>query len=98
MSQSNYKSDNCFMQQQNSANKSVFDYVIDNSMYKNTQECNNFKPPFIAYVPSGIPSKNVDIENDLKGIVRPLTKCNACKFTPDPSQPSHFNSKPECHQ
>lgn len=75
--------DSCFMNQQAQSNKSIFDYVVDKSMYKNENECNNYTAPFLTYIPSGVTSKNVDIENDLKGMTRLNTKCINCKFTPD---------------
>lgn len=48
--------------------KSIFDYIVDNSMYVNKNECNNYTPPFITYMPSGIPIMNIDMENKLKGM------------------------------
>ena len=83
MSFTKNKYDACFMSQQAQSNKSIFDYVVDQSMYKNKDECNNYTAPFLTYIPSGVDSKNVDIENDLKGITRIVTKCNNCKYIPD---------------
>lgn len=51
--------------------KSIFDYIVDNSMYVNKNECNNYTPSFITYMPSGIPSMNIDMENKLKGMNQP---------------------------
>ena len=53
--------------------KSIFDYIVDNSMYVNKNECNNYTSPFITYMPSGIPSTNIDMENKLKGMNQPST-------------------------
>lgn len=81
MSFTKTKYDSCFATQQQSSNKSIFDYVVDNSKYINNNECNNFTPPFLTYIPTGVSSKNVDIENDLKGMSRPYTRCASCQYT-----------------
>jgi hypothetical protein len=97
MSFTKSKYDNCFIEQQKGSNKSIFDYVVDNSKYKNKSECNDFTPPFIAYIPTGV--FNVDIENDLKGMNQPYTRCSSCKFTPElDKQNSTLNvtNKREC--
>lgn len=62
--------------------KSVFDWVTDNSMYVNKNECNNFQPPFLTYIPVGVPDKNINIDSELKGILRNVSKCNNCKYAP----------------
>lgn len=98
MSFSNWKYDACYFNQQVAANASIFNYVTDNSMYVNKNECNNFTPPFLAYIPSGIPEKSVEIENDLKGINRQMTHCNDLKFNPEQAaqhDTSHLKRK-EC--
>jgi hypothetical protein len=81
--------------------KSIFDYVVDQSRFVNDNECNNYTPPFLTYIPSGIPKMNVDIENDLKGMTKPMTKCSECKYKPDHfslSKPINIypNNKKEC--
>lgn len=63
--------------------KTIFDYVTDNSMYKNNNECFNSTPPFVSYIPIGVPSRNVDIENELRGTTRVLTKCSENKYYPE---------------
>lgn len=80
MSFTKTKYDSCFLNQQQSSNKSIFDYVVDNSKFINQNECNNYTPPFLTYIPTGISSKNVDVENDLKGMTRPYTRCTDCQY------------------
>lgn len=46
--------------------KNIFDYVLDNSMYVNTNKCDDYTPPFLSYVPIGIP--DIEIESKLKGV------------------------------
>lgn len=75
-------------------NGSISDYVFDTSRFVNTNECNNYSPPFLTYIPSGIPKMNIDIENDLKGMSQPITKCTHCKYQPEDiklSQASYVN-------
>lgn len=49
-------------------------------MHIHSQECNNFNPPFLTYVPTGVLSKNIKIENDLKGMIKKLSKCTENKY------------------
>lgn len=79
------------MDQYNSTNKSIFDYVVDTSMYVNKNECFDTVPPFLAYVPVGVPQMNVDVENDLRGTTRPSSKCVQCKFIPQELAPQTNN-------
>lgn len=80
MSFTKSKNDACFSKQQQSSNKSVFDYVVDNSKFVNQNECFDNTSGFIAYIPTGVSVKNVDIENDLKGMTRPYTRCIDCQY------------------
>ncbi len=93
--------DFCFMKNYEKQNKSIFNYVVDQSRFINDNECNNYTAPFLTYIPSGIPKMNVDIENDLKGMTRPITKCNECKYYPENDSLSksnniYPNNKKEC--
>ena len=90
-------------------NKTIFDYVIDNSMFINKTECNDYTPPFISYIPSGIKKQNIDIENELRGSIYPNTKCTKLKYRGTPINssntltdlkqlPKNIYNKPECTQ
>jgi hypothetical protein len=83
VSQSNFKNDECYINQQNQGNKSIFNYVTDTSMFINKNQCFDVTPPFLSYIPIGIPTHNVDIENNLRGVHRNNTKCASCKYTPE---------------
>lgn len=67
--------------------KSISDYVLDNSMYINKNECNDYTPPFITYIPSGVP--NIDAENELKGMNRKMYR------NPNPSLAQGMSDKKE---
>jgi len=73
------RSDACYLNQNN---KSIFDYVTDTSMFVNKNQCLDVTPPFLSYIPVGIPNQNVDIENDLRGILHNNTRCASCKYHP----------------
>lgn len=82
MSQTNFKSDECYSKQKSASNKSIFEYMTDNAIFVNRNACDDFTPPFLAYIPSGTSSMNIDIENDLRGVNRMNTKCTQCKYHP----------------
>lgn len=63
--------------------KTIFEYVTDNSMYVNNSQCFNKTPPFVSYIPVGIPTKNVDIETELRGANRILTRSKENKYYPE---------------
>jgi hypothetical protein len=93
----NYKKDSCFMKE-SSRQKSIFNYVVDQSRFVNNNECNNYTPPFLTYIPSGIPKMNVDLENELKGMNNPIAKCTECKYNPENNtlvQVNPINFKPQ---
>lgn len=99
MSFTNTKSDGCFLHQQASSNKSIFNYVVDPNKFKNDNECNNFTAPFLTYIPTGVVARNVDIENDLKGMTRPYTRCTAAQYSPATTPQSNDvypQNKKEC--
>ena len=92
MSQTNFKSDNCYSKQRSASNKSIFDYMTDNSIFVNREACDDFTPPFLAYIPTGTSSMNIDIENDLRGVNRMNTKCTECKYHPNTEPPASNDS------
>ena len=83
MSFTKTKYDSCFLTQHEQSNKSIFSYVVDDSMYRNKNECNDYTPPFLTYIPSGVQERNINIDSDLRGMTKPYTKCVACKYTPE---------------
>ena len=85
MSFTKSKNDSCFLKQQEKGNRSIFDYVVDPSMYINQNECNNYTAPFLTYIPTGLNERSILIENELKGMNRLNTKCQSCKYEPEDS-------------
>lgn len=93
-SQSKFKNDECYIDQFNSSNKSIFGYMTDNNMFVNKNECLDITPTFLNYIPSGTPKQNVDIENELRGAMRNNSRCTSCKYTGDHSLASEgFSNK-----
>lgn len=82
MNNTSFKNDNCFLNQTNKSNKSILDYNLDTSAFINKNECNDFTPTFLSYIPTGIKEMNIDLENELRGSNRANTKCTTCKFNP----------------
>ena len=82
MSHTSFKNDSCFLNQTNKSNKSILDYTLDTSAFVNKNECSDFTPTFLSYIPSGTKEINIDLENELRGSIRPNTKCASCKFNP----------------
>jgi hypothetical protein len=74
------KKDACYINQQFNQNKSIFNYMTDQIKFVNKNECFDITPPFLSYIPVGIPGQNVDIENELRGSGRNNSKCSCCKF------------------
>lgn len=82
--ESKFRSEDCNKTQQNNDNKSIFKYMTDNSMFVNNNSCLDDTPAFLPYMPSGIPLYSIDIENDLRGVTRPNTRCSSKKWqSPD---------------
>ena len=96
MSLNNLRDDNCYQFQQNQNNKSIFNYVTDNTMFINKNECSDFTPPFISYIPVGIQQLNVDIENNLRGTDKLNTRCTSCKFNPNTYTIPEIQHRQEC--
>ncbi|NBP01440.1 MAG: hypothetical protein EBU90_15130 [Proteobacteria bacterium] len=100
MSFTKSKYDSCFLNQQEQSNRSIFSYVVDESMYRNQNECNNYTAPFLTYIPTGVQVRDINVDSDLRGMTRPYTKCVACKYTPeqyfDEKPPQNPNNKKEC--
>lgn len=78
MSTVNFRSDECYLIQKLKSNKSIFDYVVDSNQFVNKNECNDFTPSFSTYIPGG--TQNVDVENELRGINRPNSRCASVKY------------------
>jgi hypothetical protein len=91
----NQSKHNC-LPTENHYTKSVFKYIVDDSMYVNKNECNDYTPPFLTYISSGIQPQNIDIENELRGAFYHNTKCSKCKYRGFLQTQPSYKIKPEC--
>ena len=58
INQSHLKNDECYINQQNKENKSIFNYMTDQTKFINNNECFDLTPPFLNYIPAGTPKQN----------------------------------------
>lgn len=83
---SHFKNDDCFINQYNKSNKNIIDYTINNNAFINKNECADYTPTFINYMPQGLSNINIEIENELRGSTRLNTRCSSNKFNPKNGQ------------
>ena len=57
----------------------IFDYYTDASMHININKCNDFSPLRLLKVNF---NKNIDVENELKGMTRCNSSCLTEKYKP----------------
>lgn len=63
------------MDNNNNKVKTIFDHIIDPSVINKTKTTTS-SLPMIAHVSPQFIKLDIDIETDLKGINKPITKCN----------------------
>jgi len=85
---------NTFVETEFQFGKSIFDYVVDSSMYVNQNECNDYTPPFVSYMPGGVP--NIDAENQLRGMNSKEYKISNPRLAQGIQQKKESWSKKEC--
>lgn len=64
----------------NTNNKSIFSYVTEAAKFQNKNECANYTPPFIGYIPIGVPGRSTDVDSVLKGMNQYMSKCTEYKY------------------
>lgn len=82
MSFTNIKNDDSYLEHHSKSNKTILDYVTNPNQFINKNECNDYTPAFLTYLPVGVPQFNVDIENELRGAFRQNSRCISNKFQP----------------
>lgn len=60
--------------------KSIFRYVTNPDLFVNKKKCLDTTPPFLSYIPRGTPESSIDIENELRGSNRLITRCQSGKY------------------
>lgn len=65
---------------QSQTNRSMFGYITDTSLYVHKHACSDYTPSFKNTSSTGTPSNIVDVDTDLKGLTRFMSKCTADKY------------------
>jgi hypothetical protein len=74
--------DTCEYKQKLEQNVSNIDFILDPIKYEHNQKCRNEFGLLGGTNVSHIKGNLVDLENDLRGQTRPVTKCSQYKFSP----------------
>lgn len=78
----NLNYDKCALEKKDQENKNHFEWIVDTSLSESKEACFNKLSPFSRNPSMSIPSSNTDIESDLRGQTRLLSRCPSQKFTP----------------
>lgn len=89
--------DECNLTKKNQESTDVFKWITD-SVYEHPDSCAVEASPFMHNQFKSIPSKAVDIENDLRNQTRLLSRCPETRFDPSKAiNDNTFTSKlPDC--
>jgi hypothetical protein len=87
--------DNCNLKKKDEESTGAFKWITD-SVYEHKDSCNVDASPFMHNQFKSIPSKAVDIENDLRNQTRLLSRCPESRFDPSKvTSDNKFTSKLE---
>lgn len=75
--------DDCALKKKNQESIAPFKWATDSEIVESKQSCYLGASPFMHTPFRSVPSKVVDIESDLKGQTKNLTKCISCNHSPD---------------
>jgi hypothetical protein len=88
--------DDCSLEKKNKESVAPFEWATDASVIESKKACYLSASPFMHNPFNSIPSSFVDIESELKGQTRNLSKCPENKFNPYNFKMPTFNQLPEC--
>lgn len=83
--------DKCALDKKDQESTSPFDYQTDKSVMESKETCFLGSSPFQHNPFKSIPTEHIDIENDLRGQTRKLSKCLKTRF--DPTTAKQYTSK-----
>lgn len=75
--------DECALLKKNQESTQPFQYMTDNTVVESNEACYLNVSPFQHNQFYSIPSANVDVESDLRGQTRMLSKCIEKKYNPE---------------
>lgn len=87
--------DECALQQRDAESSSAFSWLTDAQVVEPKEACFMATAPFQQNPFRSVPMASVDVESDLRGQTRMLSKCDIHKFNPALSKPLDY-SIPEC--
>jgi|UniRef100_A0A6C0DVZ4 hypothetical protein len=88
--------DDCSLQKKNQESVAPFEWTTDSSIIESKQSCYLAASPFMHNPFNSVPSSIVDIESDLKGQTRQLSKCPETRFNPNTAKALQWSKLPEC--
>jgi hypothetical protein len=78
--------DECSLAKKDSESKGPFQWVTDKYVKESDESCFQASAPFKHNPINGVPESHLDIESDLRGQTRPLSRCPAAKYDPTQKQ------------
>jgi hypothetical protein len=80
-------SDNGALKKKDEESSRPFQYATDSNVVEAKDSCFVNSSPFMHNHFHSVPKDTIDIESDLRGQTRPLTKCVTDKYNPNTSNP-----------
>ena len=88
--------DQCSLEKKNKESTAPFEWTTDSSVIESKQACYLATSPFMHNPFNSVPSSIVDIESDLKGQTRQLSKCPENRFNPNTAKALQWSQLKEC--
>lgn len=85
--------DECALKKKDEESAGPFQYMTDSQVSESTSSCFLGASPFQHNQLHSISSEYVDIESDLRGQTRNLSKCPEHKYNPNTAKPTSFSVK-----
>jgi len=79
--------DECELQKQFSENQASFQWATDSNVIESKESCFEAASPFMHNPFKSIPNESIDIESELRGQTRNLSRCPQHKFDPTTFKP-----------
>ncbi len=82
--------DDCAINKKNTESAGPFQWLTDKNVVESNESCFLGSAPFMHNPFKSVPSTSIDIENDLRGQTRLLSKCINDKYNPNNAQPIDY--------
>lgn len=87
--------DECALEQKDNETQSSFKWVTDSQVLGGNEACFMAAAPFQQNPFNSVPMHTIDVESDLRGQTRSLSKCDSFKYNPQLAKPVDYKVK-EC--